>query len=72
MIARRNEVCQEYALTINHQHCIGCMLVLEHMQRNHPEMKYGTVEQWVEESAYCGRHEREIFREFLRSKGLNV
>jgi hypothetical protein len=70
MIEYRQSVCQEYALTINHQHCIGCSLVLDFMQKEHPNMVYGSVDQWVIESAFCARHEREIFIDFLKTKGI--
>lgn len=70
MIAYRQSICTEYALTINHQHCIGCSLVLDFMQKEHPGTVYGSVDQWVIESAFCARHEREIFCDFLKTKGL--
>lgn len=72
MIAWRQAVCFEHALTIDHKHCIGCTLVMEHMQKNHPSMEYGTEDQWVQESAFCALHEREIFKEFLRTKGIEL
>lgn len=72
MIAFRQQVCTEHALTIDHKHCIGCLLVMDHMQKNHPNMVYGSEDQWVQESAFCAWHEREIFKEFLRQRGINL
>lgn len=61
----RTVVCHEYAMTVDHQHTIGCLLVMKHMKDNHPNMKYGTQAQWTEEAAFCQRHEREIFKRTL-------
>lgn len=72
MIERRNAVCADHALTISHKHCIGCVLVMDHMRENHQNLEYGTQEQWVEETAYCQWHEREIFRQFLRERGVGL
>jgi len=69
MIEYRNSICNEHALNIDHRHCIGCMLVMKHMKENHPDMVYGTEKQWIEEAAFCARHEREIFDEFFRQEG---
>ena len=66
MIQYRNTICNEHALNVDHRHCIGCSLVMQHMQENFPKMVYGTDQQWIEEAAFCARHEREIFREFFR------
>jgi len=70
MIQNRNLICSEHALNVDHGHCIGCVLVMKYMKDNFPDMQYGTMEQWAEESAFCGRHEREIFSDFLISRGL--
>ena len=70
MIQHRNLICSENALNVDHGHCIGCLLVMKYMQDNFPTMQYGTIEQWAEESAYCSRHEREIFADFLLQRGL--
>ena len=70
MIRCRNDICSEHALNVDHAHCIGCVLVMKHMQDNFPGMKYGTIEQWAEEAAFCHRHEREIMADFLISRGL--
>jgi hypothetical protein len=70
MIAHRNEVCQEFALTVDHKHCIGCTLVMDYMKQHHPSLEYGTQEQWIEESAFCALHERQLFAEYLKSKGV--
>lgn len=70
MIAARNAVCQEFALTIDHKHCIGCTLVVDYMKTHHPTMEYGTQQQWIEESAYCSLHERQMFADFLKSRGV--
>ena len=64
----RASVCHEYALDLNHQHTIGCVLVMKHMKDNHPDLKYGSRAQWEEEAAFCLRHEREIFKRFLLEK----
>lgn len=68
MIQHRNSVCYEHALNVDHRHCIGCVLVMKHMQENFPNMQYGTEEQWVQESAFCALHERELFREFFAAE----
>ena len=70
MIAARNAVCQEHALTVDHKHCIGCTLVMDYMQKHHPNLQYGTQQQWIEESAFCALHERQMFEDFLRSRGV--
>jgi len=70
MIIYRNEICKEFALTMDHKHCIGCVLVMEYMQKNFPDMTYGTEEQWIEESAFCQLHERDIFSQFFKDKGI--
>jgi len=70
MIAARNAVCQEYALTVDHKHCIGCTLVMDYMKNHHPAMEYGTQAQWIEESAFCSLHERQMFADFLKSRGV--
>lgn len=72
MIAHRNAVCQEYALTINHRHCIGCTLVMDYMKAHHPNLEYGTQAQWVEESAFCALHERQLFETFLKDRGVKA
>ena len=72
MIAQRNAVCDEYALKINHRHTIGCLLVQDYMQKNHANLPYGSQAQWVEESAFCALHERQMILDFFRSKGLQV
>ena len=72
MIARRNEICREYALGVDHKHCVGCMLVLKYMEDNHPGTEYGTQDQWLQETAYCQLHEREIFKQFLIEQGINL
>jgi hypothetical protein len=64
----RASVCHEFALDISHRHTIGCVLVMKHMKDNHPDLEYGTRAQWEEESAFCLRHEREIFKRFLLEK----
>lgn len=69
MIAQRNAVCQEYALTVDHKHCIGCTLVMDYMKTHHPQMKYGSQEQWIEESAFCSLHERKIFEDYIKAHG---
>jgi hypothetical protein len=70
MIAHRNEVCQEFALTVDHKHCIGCTLVMDYMKQHHPSLEYGTQEQWIEESAFCALHERQLFADYLKSRGV--
>lgn len=70
MIARRNEICREFALTIDHKHCIGCTLVMDYMMKNHKDLPYGTEQQWIEESAFCQLHERDIFAQFLKDRGV--
>jgi hypothetical protein len=65
LVAHRNQVCHENAITIDHKHCIGCVLVMRHMQDNHPGMEYGTEAQWIEESAFCAMHEVDLMRDFI-------
>lgn len=72
MIAARNAVCQEHALTVNHKHCIGCVLVADYMKTHHPNLQYGTQDQWVEEAAFCALHERKMFEDFLKAKGVGT
>ena len=72
MVAWRTEICPEHALTVNHQHTIGCVLVMDYMQKHHPNLAYGTQAQWIEEAGFCTLHERQIFIEFLRSRGIGV
>lgn len=71
MIQYRQAICMEHAINADHHHCIGCKLVMDHMQQNHPAVKYGTADQWVLEAAYCSLHERDIVKEFLRRKGVD-
>ena len=68
MLQWRNAVCHEHALTINHTHCIGCELVLRYMQKEHPNVEAGTQKQWELEAAFCLIHERDIIKEFIRSR----
>jgi hypothetical protein len=70
MVAHRNAVCEEFALTVDHRHCIGCTLVMDYMKTNFPNLQYGTQEQWIQESAFCALHERQLFADYLRSKGV--
>lgn len=72
MIEYRSSICHQHAIDIDHQHCIGCVLVMEHMQKNFPQMAYGTEEQWVEEAAFCQIHERDIFAEFMAKEAGRV
>ena len=72
MIAYRNAICDEYTLKVDHRHCIGCLLVMQYMKENHPNMQYGTKKQWEEEEGYCARHEREIFKEFMSQERQNA
>ena len=71
LLLHRNEVCHQHVIEADHQHCIGCTLVMDHMRRNFPDMKYGTEEQWIEESAFCLAHERDILAEFISKGGSN-
>lgn len=68
MLLFRNAVCHEHALTINHNHCIGCALVMEYMEKNHANIEYGSQHQWEIESAFCLMHERDIIKDFLERK----
>ena len=70
MIAHRNAVCEEFALTVDHKHCIGCTLVMDYMKTHHPHLEYGTEQQWIEETAFCALHERQLFEEHLKMRGV--
>lgn len=72
LIEDRNAVCTENALNVDNKHCIGCMLVMKYMQEHHPNMVYGTIEQWAVEAAFCARHEREIMANFIKSRRGNA
>lgn len=70
MIAQRNAVCHEFALTVDHKHCIGCSLVMDYMKNHHPNLEYGSQAQWIEETAFCALHERKMFEDFLKARGV--
>jgi len=70
MILYRNEICREFALTVDHKHCIGCTLVMDYMMKNFPQLPYGTEQQWIEETAFCQLHERDILAQFLKDRGI--
>lgn len=68
MLMFRSAVCHEWAINADHNHCIGCTLVLDFMRKHYPNMKYGSKEQWEMESAFCMHHESAIIAEFIRQK----